>query len=192
MAGKDLKIYIDADMEGISVIWGGWQLQEDRPPYEKRVVYANAELADGRTYDGVRLQRMRNGYVALWGDGDLQLPITSRDAAQELRSRGPGHAWLCHAGRATEDGDLAGFCQRVSAGAPVARRLSLNWERPDGQTLGSGWDGPLFLDGRSRPLGEFPYYENPYTHTPLGADEMVIRHGDEQLVLDLAHGRVVS
>ena len=28
------------------------------PPYEKRVVYANAELADGRTFDGVRLQRV--------------------------------------------------------------------------------------------------------------------------------------
>jgi D-amino peptidase len=28
------------------------------PPYEKQVVYANAELAEGRTFDGQRVERV--------------------------------------------------------------------------------------------------------------------------------------
>ena len=136
--------------------------------------------------------RAGKGYSALWGDGDLQLTANGCHAAQELRSRGPGQAWLCHVGRAAKDGSFADFCRRVSARPPWVRGLSLNWRMPGAQTLGFGWDGPLLLDGLPQLLSGYPHYENAYTHTPHGADTMTIRHGEETLVLDLALGRVVS
>lgn len=40
--------------------------------------------------------RVGNGYVALAGDGDLQLTTMGRHAGQEIRSRGKGEVWLCH------------------------------------------------------------------------------------------------
>jgi hypothetical protein len=41
-------------------------------------------------------------------------------------------------------------------------------------------------------LSGFPHYDNLYTRTPVGAERMTIRHGGEQLVLDLALGRVLT
>jgi hypothetical protein len=76
------------------------------------------------------------GYVALGGDGDLQLTTTGRHAAQELRGCGSGQVWLCHIGRAAENGDLATFCRDVSQHTLQVDGLSMRWT---GRTLaGSG------------------------------------------------------
>jgi hypothetical protein len=63
---------------------------------------------------------------------------------------------------------------------------------PDGHRLAFDWEGPFLVDGRPHLLSHFPHYDNVYTQTPMGADQMAIRHGDQQLVLDLARGRVLS
>jgi D-amino peptidase len=41
---------------------------EMAPPYEKRVIYANADLADGRTFDGQRIERVDAVTVAYRSD----------------------------------------------------------------------------------------------------------------------------
>jgi hypothetical protein len=131
------------------------------------------------------------GYVALGGDGDLQLTTTGRHAAQELRSCGSGQVWLCHIGRAAENGDLATFCRDVSQHTLQVDGLSMRWTGPDGHSLALDWEGPLLVDGQPQAQCGFPHYDNLYTHTPLGADRMTIHYGAQRLVLDLVHGRVL-
>ena len=61
--------------------------------------YFPAEAFDEYVLDGPwAFARVRNGYVGLWGDGDLRLTAAGPHAAQELRSDGPGRAWACRAG----------------------------------------------------------------------------------------------
>jgi hypothetical protein len=133
--------------------------------------------------------RVGNGYVALAGDGDLQLTTAGRHAGQEVRSLGKGQAWLCHLGRAAQHGDFAGFCRRVRQHPLWANDTRVGWRTPDGHRLAFGWEDPLRVDGRSQALGGFPHYDNAYTHTPMGAIRMTIHHGGKRLILDLAHGR---
>lgn len=132
--------------------------------------------------------RVGNGYLALWGDGDLRLTETGRHAEQEIRSSGPGQAWLCRMGGADDDGDFVAFCRNTRAHAPQVDNLNVRWIAPHGRALEFGWEKPLLVDDRPQPLKDFPHYDNLYTRTPLGAETMVIRFDDDQLVLDLKRG----
>ena len=117
------------------------------------------------------------GYIALWGDGSLVLTERGRHAGQELRSSGAGEAWLCHVGRAAEDGDFERFCATLLNGEqPHADRGALIW---------------LPIQGTPSAVVA-AHYQNAYTDTPLDADTMTITYGDEALTLDLRGGRVVK
>jgi hypothetical protein len=136
--------------------------------------------------------RKGEGYAALCGDGELVLTNTGRHAGQELRSTGMGQVWLCHVGCAAEDGDFNAFRHRVREHTPQMRETGVVWVTPENQRLAFSWDQPLLVDGEAQDWNDFPHYENDYTQTPMGAETMTIRHGEQTLVLDLKRGRVVS
>lgn len=54
MAGEERKIYVAADMEGISGIWGGWQLQEGQPQWieARRLLTGDVNAAVQGALDG--------------------------------------------------------------------------------------------------------------------------------------------
>lgn len=135
--------------------------------------------------------RSGRGVVALWADGNLQLTTGGPHAMQELRSSGLGSAWLCTVGSADEYGDFAAFRSKVIAHQPRYHEDTLRWQSPDGRSLVFGWSGPLLVDERPENWEAFPHYSNVYTHTPLGASVMEIRHGEETLLLDLKKGQIV-
>jgi len=137
------------------------------------------------------LARVGAGYVALWGDGDLRLTQQGAHAGQELRSGGAGEAWLCHVGRAAEDGDFAAFGTKVRQHAPQPGAAALRWRTPGGHDLALAWEGAFTVDGQPVDEDDFPHYENAYTDTPLGAEVMEIRHADAVLRLDLRRGQVL-
>jgi hypothetical protein len=135
--------------------------------------------------------RSANGYVALWGDGDLRLLTRGQHAMQELRSSGAGEAWLCTVGSAAEDGDFPAFCRTVAMHAPTVQGGELRWESPDGRAVAFGWDTPMTDNGEPVDWNAFPHYANAYTNTPLGAPVMEIAHGGDVLRLDLRRGGVL-
>jgi hypothetical protein len=115
-----------------------------------------------------------DGFVALWGDGDLIVTEQGRHARQELRSRGAGQVWLCSVG---EGGSFGDFIQRMKQ--PVLEGLGLRWLSPQGEEIAFHWDdAPL-------PDANFPHYQNAYTDTPLDSAAMTILYGDESLILGL-------
>ncbi len=133
--------------------------------------------------------RSGQGYVTLWGDGALRLTEDGRHAGQELRSDGAGEAWLCQVGRAAEDGSFVDFCDRVMAHAPQGDRAELRWTTPTGEALAFGWAGALRVNGQPVDWEAYPHYENAYTQTPMAANRMTIRLGDQQHTIDLGGKR---
>jgi hypothetical protein len=129
--------------------------------------------------------------VALWSDGDLRLITTGPHALQELRTAGPGEAWLCTVGRAADDDDFESFCAACAAQSPTQEQTRLCWTTPAGRAVAFGWAGPLIVDGQPVDWSAFPHYSNAATDTPLGAETMTIAHQGDSLRLDLAHGRVL-
>jgi hypothetical protein len=136
--------------------------------------------------------RRGNGYIALWGDGELVLTASGEHVSQELRSKGAGEAWLCHVGSASLDGDFAQFRQKVMAHSPELKSGLLHWRNPQGQDLAFGWHGALMLNGQAVSWEDFPHYQNLYTDTPMNAKTMTIRHKGSSLTLDLAKGKVLE
>jgi hypothetical protein len=127
--------------------------------------------------------RVGDGYIALWGDGELLMTEHGRHAGQELRSWGAGQVWLCTVGEADTDGTFADFRQRMQA--PIAGGLGVRWQTPQGEQIAFQWEGMLTVNGQGQDWSDFPHYQNAYTDTLLNAAEMVIRYGEEKLVLPL-------
>lgn len=95
-------------------------------------------------------------------------------------------------GRAVKAGDFDGFCRQVRQHPVWVDDMRVGWTTPDGHRLAFGWEDPLLVDGRSQAPSGFPHSDNAYTHTPMGATRMTIRHGGKRLILDLTHGRHVT
>ena len=136
--------------------------------------------------------RVGAGYIALWGDGDLVLTDSGRHVEQELRSQGAGTAWICHVGRAAQDGDFDAFQRRVSAHPPQIDSGRLAWTTPDGDALAFGWAGALLVNGQREAWDAYPHYANAYTDTPLDTETMIIAHDGQTLQLDLKHGKRIE
>ncbi|MGQ9908231.1 MAG: hypothetical protein ACUVS2_05270 [Candidatus Flexifilum sp.] len=140
---------------------------------------------------GWAFARSGGGYVALWGDGDLVLTEDGCHAGQELRVRGPGKVWIAYVGSAVEHGDFGRFRADVMRHTPQVEHDRVRWETPDGQRLLFGWTGPLIVNDEPQNWADMPHYDNRYTHTPMDAERMTIRHGGEALILDLLKGTSV-
>lgn len=131
--------------------------------------------------------RVGDGYVALTGDGTLRLQERGATAGQELRVDGGGRAWICQLGRAHTHGSFASFCDQLST--PTFGDVVV-YRTPDGRTLELGWDSPWRVNGAvADPVEAFPHFDNPLTDTPMGAERMTIRLGDDVHELDLFAGR---
>ncbi len=135
--------------------------------------------------------RCGNGYIALWGDGNLVLTEKGQHAAQELRSAGIGNAWLCHVGRAETDGDFVHFQQQAMKNTPIAEKLTIQWQTPDGTDLALHWDTGMMINDTPENWDNMPHYANYYTQTPINADTMTINHSGQSLTLDLKRGRIL-
>ncbi len=133
--------------------------------------------------DGWAFARVGNGYLALTAAQGLMLATRGDNAYRELRSYGQHNVWLCHMGRAAQDGSFQEFQEKIL-------RLDVSFEGPSvrcttlrGDHLAFGWEGPLLLNGQEQPITGFKHYENPYCEVDLPAEHMEIRFRDYLLRL---------
>jgi hypothetical protein len=128
--------------------------------------------------------RFGDGYVGLWGDGDLRLTQTGRHAGQELRSAGESAAWIATIGSKAEDSDFRQFIERAKRFQPTAESGAV-CATIDGEDVRFGWEGPMRANGQAVSSEHYPHYDNLYTHTPWGAETMTLAHGGKSLTLEL-------
>lgn len=135
--------------------------------------------------DGWAFARKGDGYLALTAAQGFTLIKQGQSAYRELRSYGLQNVWLCHMGRAAQDGDFGEFQEKILALDVAFEGLSVRCQTLRGETLAFGWEGPLMVDGKEQPITGFKHYENPYCTVDWPASEMEIHFDDQSLTLDL-------
>ncbi len=87
-------------------------------------------------------------------------------------------------GRAARDGDFAGFQRKVLAQPITFGDLSIQFTTLGGDKLSFGWEKALLVNGQEQPLTNSKHIENAYCVADWPANEMKIRHGKQELILD--------
>lgn len=130
--------------------------------------------------------RKNDGYLALKAQHGLKMVEKSDSAFRELRSTGRENVWLCQMGRKAQDGDFASFRQKVRALPVKFDKASVQWTTLRGQQMVFGWEGPLRLDGKEKPISDFAHFDNPYCQAPWPAEALEIQHKGRTLTIDIA------
>jgi hypothetical protein len=149
--------------------------------------------AAGRTW---AFAQKGSGYLALTAmveagtSPGLVLTTTGLHAERELRAYGRRTVWLCHMGRAAQDGSFVDFQDAVLGLEPAFEGLSVRMTTLRGETLAFGSEGPLLRDGKPEPdPEEYPdglrHFESPYGVAELPAEELIIVYGEQALRLNL-------
>jgi hypothetical protein len=133
--------------------------------------------------DGWAFARKGDGYLAITAAQGLELITQGDNAYRELRSHGTHNVWLCHMGRAAQDGSFEEFQRAVLALDVQFEDLSAHCTTLRGETLAFGWEGPLLVNGQAEPITGFKHYENAYCVAEPGATEMDIMFGDQMMRL---------
>jgi hypothetical protein len=136
------------------------------------------ELAQGWAF-----ARKGEGFIALKASQGFEMPRSGRVAFRELRARGSG-IWLCHMGRAAQDGDFKTFKEKVIALDATFEGTRVSCATLRGERLAFGWEGPFLRDGLEQALSGFAHYENPYTTAGYPCSEMEIQADGSILRLD--------
>ncbi len=134
--------------------------------------------------DGWAFARKGAGYLALTAARGIELMTGGDDAYRELRSYGQNNIWLCHMGRAAQDGGFAAFQEKILALDVAFDGLSVRCATLRGDTLAFGWEGSLLRNGEVQPITGFKHYDNPYCQAELPASQMEIRFGDQLMRLN--------
>jgi hypothetical protein len=135
--------------------------------------------------EGWIFTRLNDGYLALLS----QYPYEWRDKPGEDRNREiivnkRHNIWLCEMGRRETDGSFSTFVQRILQAELFFSDSSVSYHSPSQGHLQFGWKGPLLLDGREIPLGDYPRYASPYAQAPFPPEEIKIDLGEESLHID--------
>jgi len=136
--------------------------------------------------DGWAFARKGQGYLALTAAQGLALVTHGDSAYCELRSDGEHNVWLCQMGRAACDGSFEEFQRKLLALDVRFENLSVGCTTLRGETLAFGWQGPLLLNGKPEPIGDFKHYDSPYCRAELNESQIEIRFGDEAMRLDFS------
>jgi hypothetical protein len=131
-----------------------------------------------RLRDGWAFARKGPGYLALRAARGLELVKEGPSAYRELRSHGPQNVWLCHMGRAAEDGAFEEFQKKVLALDVQLEGLSATCETLRGDHLSFGWEGPFTVNEEEQALAGFMHYDGPFSITELPAQHMDIVYGE--------------
>jgi hypothetical protein len=136
--------------------------------------------------EGWAFARKGEGYLALTASLGIELVKQGKTALRELRSYGAKNVWLCHMGRAAQDGSFADFQEKILALKVTFAGLSVECQTLRGDSLAFNWEDPLLLNGQEQPLKGYKHFENPYCTADLPAERMEIQFNQSLLRLDFA------
>ncbi len=136
--------------------------------------------------DGWAFAQKGEGYLALTAAQGIELLETGPHAWREVRSEGHHNVWLCHMGRAAQDGTFEEFQAAILGRAPRFEDLSVSTTTLRGDELSFGWEGGLVVNGEEEPISGFNHYDSPYGFAEMPAEEMFIKLGERALRLRLS------
>lgn len=130
--------------------------------------------------------RKDNGYLALTASQGFELVKRAPDGYRELRSYGRENVWLCHMGRRETDGSFEHFIKRILAMKLGWQDLGLHCKTLRNEYLSFGWEGPLLVNGKEKPLRGFKHHESSYSVVDLPGSQMDIQSNGTVMRLDFS------
>jgi hypothetical protein len=134
--------------------------------------------------EGWAFARKRDGYLALKASQEMTLVTRGPSAYRELRAYGQNHVWICHMGRAAQDGSFGEFQSKILALGVRLEGLTARCPTLRGEILDFGWEGSLRVNGVEQPITGFRHYENPYCIVDWPAARMEIQGHGHSVTLD--------
>ena len=124
--------------------------------------------------------------MAITASAGLTLTESGKSAYRELRSYGQNNVWMVQMGRAESDGSFAEFVEKVTALDIIFEEDSVHLTSLRGESIDFGWQGPLLVNETEQEISGFLHFDNPYSSTELGAEQMSIQFMDLLMQLDFS------
>ena len=132
--------------------------------------------------------RKGEGYVALYSHVPPDWATTGPEADQEIGAPGFENVWICQVGRRAVDGEFNAFVKAVTHTALYVDGLHVTYDSPGNGIMEFGWREALRVNGKLISLSDYPRWQNPYTNTAFGAEQMQIVCKGATLELDFRNG----
>jgi hypothetical protein len=163
---------------------------EEMPAGRTMAVLRRGSFDEVRQHNGWIFARKGQGYLAL----RCQCPaVWSPDgvlAGEGLIAEDRQNVWICQLGRAAVDGAFEDWTSRIATAWLEVRGLAVRYHAPGVGNVRFGWEGPLEIDDRAVPLGDYPRFGNPYCHSPYGSGRYDISCAERRLLIDFNTGRL--
>lgn len=130
--------------------------------------------------------RKNKGYLALYSQHPARWAEEGTYAGIDLRADSPDNVWICEMGSEATSGSFEAFMNAILAAPVTCGRLQVNYQSPSLGEVRFGWNDPLTVAGQEIQLHGYPRFSNPYCQADINASRYVIRHGDDQLILDFS------
>jgi hypothetical protein len=111
---------------------------------------------------------------------------------------GADNVWVIEVGDLDGWGDLDSFTAALTSSSPEVENLGwsdsghagfrVRYHSPSEGVLEVGPDGPLQVDGQQVPIHGYPRFDNPFVVASADGSRIVLTHGGDSFVLDLAAG----
>jgi hypothetical protein len=111
---------------------------------------------------------------------------------------GPDNVWVIEVGDLERWRDLDEFIAVLVSSSPEVENLGwtatahdgfrVRYRSPSDGVLELAPDGPLWVDGTQVPISGYPRFDNPFVAASADGTRVVLAHGDESFVMDLAAG----
>ena len=93
---------------------------------------------------------------------------------------------IAQMGRAAVDGSFGEFVEKVTALDIIFEEDSVHLTSLRGESIDFGWRGPLLVNEQEQEINGFLHFDNPYSSTELGAEQMGIQFMDLLMQLDFS------
>ena len=143
------------------------------------------EFDEVREINGWIFGRKDAGFIALRSQNRYTWQTAGEDKNKEVIAEGMKNIWICEMGRQADCGEFESFCEQVASAPLRFKGQTVHYHSPFQGVIQFGWSGAFTVDGQVVPLHDYPRYDNPYCQAELAAQEIKIKLGDQQLVLNL-------
>jgi hypothetical protein len=162
---------------------------EEKPAGRTMAVLRRGSFDEVRQQNGWNFARKGQGYLALRSQWPAVWSPEGVLAGEGLIAEGRQNVWICQLGRAVVDGSFEDWATRIAMAPLEFCGLAVRYHAPGVGNVRFGWEGPLEIDGRVVPLGDYPRFGNPYCHSPYGSGRYEISCAERRLLIDFNTGR---